>query len=75
MVLPHSIFDPSSCIETKWLVDKSIQNTLSTLYLSVTFTLRDFNKTAAKQQCVHVRYSECAAVNIKGAVKGVAENG
>ena len=35
----------------------------------MTFTLRDFHYTAAVQLCVHVRYSECAAVHIQRAVR------
>ena len=59
---PHSIFDPLSCTETQWFVDKvMMEHSLHSVLIC------DMH-TAAKQQCVHVRYSECTAVHIQRAV-------
>ena len=66
---PHSIFDPLSCTGTKWIVDKvMIKNSLHSVLVCDIHTAR-FPLTAVEQQCVHVRYSECAAVHIQRAVR------
>ena len=59
--ITYSIFDSFSCNRTQWIVDKvMIEHSLHSVRIC------DIH-TAAEQQCVHVQYSECAAVHIKRA--------
>ena len=68
---PHSIFDPLFYTETQWLVDKvMIEHSLHPVLICDIHTAKfplDCSP-AAEQQCVHVRYLQCAAVHIQRAV-------
>ena len=62
---PHNIFDPLSCTRTQWIADKvMIEHSLHSVPIC------DIHTARYPLECVHVCYSECAAVHIQRAVIG-----